>query len=61
MRSDWASVPTRGSRFAGLDSMIITSVSGAGFFAQPAANATSNAQKRKGVRSRESGVSLTDS
>src|SRR5215831_20866772 len=30
IRSDCASVPTRGSKFAGLNSMAITSVSGAG-------------------------------
>ena len=30
MRSDWASSPTRGSRFVGLDSMITTSVLGSG-------------------------------
>ena len=30
MRSDWASKPTRGSRFVGLLSMIITSVLGSG-------------------------------
>ena len=34
MRSDWASIPRRGSRFVGLLSMIITSVSGSGFRAQ---------------------------
>src|ERR1700693_2429800 len=30
MRSDWASIPTRGSRLVGLLSMIITSVLGSG-------------------------------
>ena len=34
MRSDWASIPTRGSRFVGLDSMIMTSVLGSGLVEQ---------------------------
>src|SRR5947209_1920764 len=41
-RSDWASVPIRGSRLAGLLSIITTSVLASGCFAQPVSEAKKN-------------------
>src|SRR5215469_8109146 len=49
MRSDCASVPTRGSRFSGLASMIMTSVLASGFLAQPARE-SNNVSARASLR-----------
>src|SRR5499427_10495594 len=42
MRSDCASIPTRGSRFVGLDSIIMTSVLGSGLDEQERTGKTRN-------------------
>jgi len=52
MHSDQASIPTRGSRFAGLDSMIMTSVLGSAFEEQERREKAATSLSRIAVRHR---------
>src|SRR5437870_2597835 len=56
MRSEKASIPTRGSRLVGLLSMIITSVSGAGLLEQERADNSSRHRRNVSIRCRISHI-----